>query len=46
MWDLIEGRIRANDYMSKGVDGYLKSAQTMFNKGLNNPTALKKKDNE
>jgi hypothetical protein len=46
MWALIEGKIRSNDYLSKGTDGYLKSAQTMFNKGLLNPTALKKKDND
>lgn len=46
MWNLIEDRIRGNEYMSKGTEGYLKTAQTMFNKGLNFPTALKKKDNE
>jgi hypothetical protein len=46
MWDLIEDRIRSNAYLAKGTDGYLKTAQTMFNKGLNFPTALKKKDNE
>lgn len=46
MWSLIEDRIRSNNYLSKGVEGYLKTAQTMFNKGLNFPTALKKKENE
>lgn len=47
MWSLIEDKIRSNNYLSKGTEGYLKSAQTMFNKGLNFPTALrKKKDNE
>lgn len=46
MWALIEDKIRNNDYLSKGTEGYLKTAQTMFNKGLNFPTALKKKDNE
>lgn len=46
MWSLIEDKIRSNDYLSKGVEGYLKTAQTMFNKGLNFPTALKKKENE
>lgn len=42
MWDLLEGRIRNNTYLSKGVNGYLTSAKTMFNKGLVNPTALKR----
>jgi hypothetical protein len=46
MWNLIEDKIRNNDYLAKGTEGYLKTAQTMFNKGLNFPTALKKKDNE
>lgn len=44
MWNLIEDKIRGNNYLSKGTEGYLKSAQTMFNKGLNFPTALRKKD--
>jgi len=44
MWTLIEDKIRSNNYLSKGTEGYLKSAQTMFNKGLNFPTALRKKD--
>ena len=44
MWDLLEERIRDNNYMSKGTDGYLKSAQTMFYKGLNNPTAMRKNE--
>lgn len=44
MWDLIEDKIRSNKYLSKGTDGYLKTAQTMFNKGLGFPTALRKKD--
>jgi hypothetical protein len=44
MWALIEDKIRSNDYLSKGTEGYLKSAQTLFNKGLNFPTALRKKD--
>ena len=46
MWALLEDKIRNNYYLSKGTDGYLKSAQTMFNKGLLNPTALKKKEDE
>jgi hypothetical protein len=46
MWNLIESEIRSNDYLAKGVEGYIKTATTMFNKGLNFPTALKKKDNE
>lgn len=44
MWDLLEDRIRANEYLSKGTNGYLKTARTMFNKGLSFPTPLKKKD--
>ena len=43
MWNLLEDRIRDNDYLSKGTENYLKTAQTMFNKGLNFPTALKEK---
>lgn len=46
MWDLLEDRIRSNDYLSKGTEGYLKTARTMFNKGLNFPTPIKKKENE
>lgn len=46
MWNLIEDKIRSNSYLSKGVEGYIKTAETMFNKGLNFPTALKKKENE
>jgi hypothetical protein len=47
MWDLLEDRIRSNDYLSKGVEGYLNTAKTMFNKGLNFPKKLEKKeDNE
>lgn len=46
MWNLIRDRIEGNKYLSKGTDGYLKTAQTMFNKGLNFPTALKRKEND
>jgi hypothetical protein len=46
MWSLIEDKIRNNNYLSKGTDGYLKTAQTMFNKGLNFPTPLKKREND
>ena len=42
MWALLEERIRDNAYMSKGVPGYLKSAQTMLRRGLGNPYPLKK----
>lgn len=45
MWSLVEEKIRSNYYLSKGVQGYLKTAQTMFNKGLNFPTPLKKNKN-
>lgn len=44
MWDLIEDKIRSNSYLSKGTDGYLKSARTLFNKGLNFPAPLKNKE--
>ena len=46
MWSLIEDEIRSNSYLAKGVEGYIKTATTMFNKGLNFPTALKKKEDE
>lgn len=42
MWNLIEGRIRDNDYMKKGTEGYLKTAHTMFHKGLQFPKELLK----
>lgn len=42
MWNLIEDRIRDNDYMKKGTEGYLKTAQTMFYKGLQFPKELSK----
>lgn len=41
MWDLLEDRIRDNSYLSKGTDNYLKTAKTMFSKGLSFPTPLK-----
>ncbi len=46
MWDLIEDTIRSNDYLSKGTEGYLTTAKTMFNKGLNFPTELRKKERD
>ena len=42
MWALIEDKIRNNDYLSKGTENYLKTAKTMFNKGLGFPTSLRK----
>ena len=42
MWTLIEDKIRNNDYLSKGTENYLKTAKTMFNKGLGFPTSLRK----
>jgi len=38
--------IRNNPYLMKGTEGYLKTATTMFNKGLNFPTPLRKKDDQ
>ena len=46
MWDLLEEKIRDNAYLNKGTDNYLKTAKTLFNKGLNFPTALKPKNND
>jgi len=46
MWDLLEDKIRNNIYLSKGTDGYLKTAKTMFNRGVNFPTPLKKKEDD
>lgn len=42
MWNLIEGRIKDNDYMKKGTNNYLKTAHTMFYKGLQFPKELQK----
>lgn len=42
MWDILEDRVRDNTYLSKGTNGYLKTAHTMFYKGVNFPTPLKK----
>ena len=46
LWKILEDRIRDNDYMKKGTEGYIKTALTMYNKGLNFPTELKKKEND
>ena len=43
MWNLLEDKIRDNQYMQKGTNGYLKSAKTMYLKGLQNPTPISKK---
>ena len=43
MWNLLEERIRDNQYMKKGTEGYLTTAKTMFLKGLQNPTPISKK---
>ena len=43
MWNLLEGKIRDNQYMKKGTDGYLTTAKTLFVKGLQNPTPMSKK---
>lgn len=40
MWALIEDRIRENEYLSKDTQNYLKTAKTLYNKGLLNPVAL------
>lgn len=46
MWNLLEDNIRSNTYLSKGTEGYLTTAKTMFNRGLGFPTPLKKKEDE
>ena len=43
MWNLLEERVRDNQYMKKGTEGYLTTAKTMFLKGLQNPTPISKK---
>lgn len=44
MWNLLEERVRDNQYMKKGTEGYLTTSKTMFLKGLSNPTALRKNE--
>lgn len=44
MWDFLEDKIRSNDYLSKGTTGYLTSAKTMYNKGLDFPKELRKNE--
>lgn len=46
MLNYLEDCVRSSDYLSKGTEGYLKTARTMFNKGLDFPAELKKKKNE
>lgn len=43
MWSILEDGIRDNYYLSKGISGYLLTAKTMFNKGLTNPTELRRR---
>lgn len=40
MWEFLEDKIRDNNYLAKGTQGYLTSARTMFNRGLNFPKQL------
>lgn len=44
LWDVLQESIESNAYLSKGTKGYLISARTMYNKGLLNPTPLRKDD--
>lgn len=46
VWNIIEDSIRNHNYIKSNIDGYLKTSLTLFNKGLNFPTPLKKKENE
>lgn len=42
MWTLIEKLILQNEYLSKNWEGYLKTAKTMFVKGLDAPAYTKR----
>ena len=46
LWNLLEDKIKDNQYMKKGTEGYLTTAKTMYNKGLLNPAELKKREYE
>ena len=46
VWNIIEDSIRNHSYIKTNIDGYLKTALTLFNKGLNFPTPIKKKEND
>jgi len=43
IWNIIEDSIENHNYIKTNINGYLKTALTLFNKGLNFPTPLKKK---
>lgn len=42
MFNFLEDKIRSNNYMKKGTEGYLTTAKTMYFKGLINPVELSK----
>lgn len=42
LFDVLQERIRDNNYLSKGTNGYLKTASQLYNKGLRYPTPLNK----
>lgn len=42
LFNVLQERIRANSYLSKGTNGYLKTASQLYNKGLRYPTPLNK----
>jgi hypothetical protein len=46
MWELLENLILQNAYLRKNQEGYLKTAQTMFNKGLEAPAYTKRHRND
>ena len=46
IWNIIEDSIRNHNYIKTNIDGYLKTSLTLFNKGLNFPTPIKKKEND
>lgn len=42
LWDVLNDRIIGNNYLSKGTEGYLKTASQMYTKGCHLPTPLNK----
>lgn len=46
IYNTIEDLIKSNDYLAKGLDGYLTTFKTMFNKGLGFPALLNRHKNE
>lgn len=45
-WNYLKGLIEANEYLSKGTSGYLKTAKEMFYTGLQHPIIIYKNENK